>query len=129
MEEFQQTIGDFLDEEGKVLPFKRQLTFHHTIDYDQNLNIKVSIPHFTGEEQLEEVLYQLNEVERVFEFLNLLEKVKLVAIKLKGQASSWWQQVQRIRVQSGKKKIYSWDKMQQQIRSRFFPLNYEGIPF
>ena len=76
MEEFQQTIGDFLDEEGKVLPFKRQLTIHHTIDYDQNLNIKVSIPHFTGEEQLEEVLYQLNEVERVFEFLNLLENRK-----------------------------------------------------
>ena len=41
--------------------------------------------------------------------------VKPVAIKLKGYASSWWQQVQMTRVQSEKEKIQSWTKMQQQI--------------
>ena len=87
--------GDFSDEEGGFLPLGTQRMFHRTTNRYQNLNIKVDIPHFTGEEQLEEVLDWLNEVERVFEFLNLLEnkKVKLVAIKLKGYASSWWQQV------------------------------------
>ncbi|RVW63726.1 hypothetical protein CK203_052777 [Vitis vinifera] len=89
------------------------------------------IPHFTGEEQLKEVLDWLKEVERVFEFLNLPKnkKVKLMAIKLKGYASSWWKQVQMTRIQSGKEKIQSWTKMQQQIQSLFLPLNNEGILF
>ena len=92
---------------------------------------KVDIPHFTGEEQAEEVLDWLNEVERVIKFLNLPEnkRVKPVAIKLKGYASSWWQQVQMTRVQSEKEKIQSWTKMQQQIWSQFLSLNYEGILF
>ena len=131
MEEFQQTVRDFSDEEGGVLPLERQPTFHCTTNRDQNLNIKVEIQHFTGEEQPKEVLDWLNEAEKVFEFLNLPKnkKVKLMVIKLKGYASSWWQQVQMTRVQSGKGKIKSWTKMQQQIQSQFLPLNYEGILF
>ena len=69
--EAKKTIEDFLDKEGGVFPLERQQTFHCTIDRDQNLNIKVDIPHFTGEEQPKEVLDGLNEVERIFEFLNL----------------------------------------------------------
>ena len=117
MEEFQQIVGDFSDEESGVLPLERQPKFHHSTNHDQNLNIKVDIPHFTGEEQLKEVLDWLNEVERVFEFLNLPKnkKVKLMAIKLKGYASSWWKQVQMTRIQSGKENIQSWTKMLQQI--------------
>ena len=131
MEEFQQTVRDFSDEEGGVLPLERQPTFHCTTNRDQNLNIKVDIQHFTEEEQPKEVLDWLNEAEKVFEFLNLPKnkKVKLMVIKLKGYASSWWQQVQMTRVQSGKGKIKSWTKMQQQIQSQFLPLNYEGILF
>ena len=88
MEEFQQTVRDFSDEEGGVLPLERQPTFHCTTNRDQNLNIKVDIQHFTGEEQPKEVLDWLNEAEKVFEFLNLPKnkKVKLMAIKLKGYA-------------------------------------------
>ena len=44
MEEFQQT-GGYFSNEGGVSPLKRQPTFHHTADHDQNLNIKVDIPH------------------------------------------------------------------------------------
>ena len=57
------------------------------------------------------------------------KKAKLVAIKLKGYASSWRQQVQMTRVQFGKEKIQGWTKIQQKIRSQFLPLNYEGILF
>ena len=62
------------------------------IDHDQNQNIKVDIPHCTREKQPKEVLNRLNEVERVSKFLNLPEneRGKLVAIKLKGYASSKW---------------------------------------
>ena len=38
MEDFQQTVGDFSDEEGGVLPLERQPMFHRTADRDQNLN-------------------------------------------------------------------------------------------
>jgi len=59
----------------------------------------VEIPDFSGEEQPEEVLDWVNSVERIFEYLNIPEnkKVKLVAIKLKGHASSWWQQTQLLK--------------------------------
>ena len=70
MEDFQETIGGFSNEESGVLPLERQP--HHNTDHDQNLNIKIGIPHFTGNEQPKEVLDWLNEVEKVFEFLNLL---------------------------------------------------------
>ena len=70
MEDFQETVGDFSNEGGGVLPLDRQP--HRNTDHDQNLNIKIVIPHFTENEQSEEVLDWLNEVERVFEFLNLL---------------------------------------------------------
>ena len=95
MDEVQQTMGTFQMKKVDFCLWERNECFIVTTNRYQNLNIKVDIPHFTGEEQLEEVLDWLNEVERVFEFLNLLEnkKVKLVAIKLKGYASSWWQQV------------------------------------
>ncbi|RVW58988.1 Transposon Ty3-I Gag-Pol polyprotein [Vitis vinifera] len=58
MEEFQQIVGDFSDEESGVLPLERQPKFHHSTNHDQNLNIKVDIPHFTGEEQLKEVIHR-----------------------------------------------------------------------
>ena len=34
IEEFQQTVGDFSEEEGGVLPLERQPTFHCTTDHD-----------------------------------------------------------------------------------------------
>jgi hypothetical protein len=73
----------------------------------------------------------LNEVQRIFEFLDLSEhkKVKFVAIKLMGYASSWREQVQMTRVQFGKGKIQNWMKMQWLIRSQFLPLNYERVLF
>ena len=100
IEEFHQIVEDFSNEEGGVLPLERQPIFHCTI-HDQNLSIKVDITHCIGEEQ-SKVLDSLNEVERIFEFLNLPEnkRVKLVDIKLKRHASSWCQQVQITRVQS-----------------------------
>lgn len=60
----------------------------------------MEISHFTGEEQPEEVLDWLDEVERVFEYLDLPDnkKVNAVVVKLKGYASSWWKQVQMTRI-------------------------------
>ncbi|GJX67027.1 hypothetical protein Tco_0302754 [Tanacetum coccineum] len=58
-------------------------------------SIKVEIPDFLGTLKVEEFVDWLNTVERVFEFKDVPEnkKVKWVAIKLKGRASAWWEQL------------------------------------
>ncbi|GJT15403.1 hypothetical protein Tco_0874109 [Tanacetum coccineum] len=58
-------------------------------------SIKVEILKFSGTLKAEEFIDWLNTVERVFEFKDAPEnrKVKWVAIKLKGRASAWWEQL------------------------------------
>lgn len=77
------------------------------VERDQDPWLKMEISHFTGEEQPEEVLDWLDEVERVFEYLDLPDnkKVKAVVVKLKGYASSWWQQVQIFNLEKRKSRI------------------------
>ena len=41
------------------------------------------------------------------------KKVKLVAFKLKGYASLWWENLKRDRERMGKARIRSWSKMKQ----------------
>jgi len=36
---------------------------------------------------------------------------------------------QMIRVQSGKERVQTWQKMQRMIRNQFLPLDYEGVLF
>ena len=55
----------------------------------------------------------LNTVERVFEYCDPPErqKVKLVAIKMRKNASFWWENLKRQRQRDDKKKIETWEKM------------------
>ncbi|VFQ85160.1 unnamed protein product [Cuscuta campestris] len=55
--------------------------------------------------------FQLNEVDRIFEYKDVpnRDKVKLVAIKLHGRASAWWEQMWRSREKKGKPKINDWE--------------------
>ncbi|GKE79972.1 hypothetical protein Tco_1549972, partial [Tanacetum coccineum] len=55
----------------------------------------------------DEFIDWLHTVERVFDIKNLNgeQKVKLVAIKLKKNASMWWEHVKKQRVREGKPKI------------------------
>ncbi|GJU36152.1 hypothetical protein Tco_1184506 [Tanacetum coccineum] len=58
-------------------------------------SIKVEAPVFSRALKAEEFIDWLNTIERVFEFKDAPEnwKVKWVAIKLKGRASAWWEQL------------------------------------
>jgi hypothetical protein len=47
-------------------------------------------------------------------------KVKLVAIKLKSHASSWWEQLKRSQDRQCKPKICDWEKM----KGHFLPFRY-----
>jgi hypothetical protein len=59
------------------------------------LGFKVDLPEFSGTLQAEGFVDWLNEIERIFEYKEVpdRDKVKLVAIKLKGRASAWWEQL------------------------------------
>ena len=63
----------------------------------EDLGFKVELPEFSGTLQAEGFIDWLHEVERIFEYKKVSNrmKVKLVAIKLKGCASAWWEQLKR----------------------------------
>ncbi|GJU47499.1 hypothetical protein Tco_1204765, partial [Tanacetum coccineum] len=90
-------------------PFHRHVRQHEPPmrnDRRWEARIKVEIPDFSGTLKAEEFIDWLNTVERVFEFKDTPEnrKVKCVAIKLKGRASAWWEQLQLMRERRGKQK-------------------------
>ncbi|XP_017255857.2 transposon Ty3-I Gag-Pol polyprotein isoform X1 [Daucus carota subsp. sativus] len=94
-------------------------------------HFKIEIPEFSGSIQAEEFVDWLNTVERIFEFKEVPEnmKVKLVAIKLKGRASAWWEQLKLKRERRGKSKIVDWEKMKKKLKENFLPHNYVQAMF
>ena len=69
------------------------------------------------------------EVEIFFEYICISEekKVKLVAYKLKGGASVWWEWLKLSRSKEGKRPLTSWPKMKRLLNARFLPPNDYGI--
>ncbi|GKD37910.1 putative nucleotidyltransferase, ribonuclease H [Tanacetum coccineum] len=66
-------------------------------------------------------------VEEVFKFKEVLEnkRVSLIATKLCGRVSAWWQQLKLTRERVGKSRITSWQKMKKCMRANFIPYNYQ----
>ncbi|GJU02692.1 reverse transcriptase domain-containing protein [Tanacetum coccineum] len=97
----------------------------------QDLGIKVDIPVFEGKPHPDEFIDWLHTVERVFDIKNLRDeqKVKLVAIKLKKNASIWWEHIIRQRAREGKPKITSWTKMKNKLMAKFLPVHYRQEAF
>nr|GEW69470.1 hypothetical protein [Tanacetum cinerariifolium] len=78
-----------------------------------NLGVKVDIPNFEGKSHPGDFIDWLYTIERVFDIKNLSDeqKVKLVAIKLKKNASIWWEHIIKQHSREGKGKIVSWGSM------------------
>jgi len=95
------------------------------------LDFKVDLPEFFGTLQAEGFVDSLNELERIFEYKEVpdRDKVKLVAMKLKGRASAWWDQLKRSRERQGKAKITDWEKMKIKMKSHFLPFSYNQTCF
>ena len=56
------------------------------------------------------------------------KKVKLVAIKMRKNASFWWENLKKLRERDGKKKIEIWEKMKKELKRKHLPFNYcQGI--
>ncbi|KAG2672808.1 hypothetical protein I3760_13G059700, partial [Carya illinoinensis] len=69
------------------------------------------------------------EVENVFDYMQILEaqQVKLVAYKLRGGTSAWWEQMQNNRRRQGKQPVCICPKIKRLMRARFPPPDYEQI--
>ena len=63
------------------------------------IDVKVDVPEFEGKSQVDTFFDWLYTVERIFDFKDYSEekRVKLVAIKLKGYTSLWWENLKRER--------------------------------
>lgn len=87
------------------------------------------MPSFNGQMHIEAFLDWISEVERFFDYMNIKEskKIKLVAMRLKGGASVWWDQTTMKKAKFQKKPANTWSKMKQLLRERFLPIDYEYI--
>nr|GEW22846.1 reverse transcriptase domain-containing protein [Tanacetum cinerariifolium] len=57
------------------------------------------------------------------------KRVLLIATKLRGRASAWWQQMKLTRERVGKSKITSWQNMRKCLRANFIPHNYQQLMY
>lgn len=108
--------------------------FHNQPRYNRtpkscDYRVKVDIPFFNGNLHFEDFLDWLTTVENFFEYMNVPEEkqVTLVAYKLRGGASAWWENLKLTRCRAGKRPIQSWAQMPQLLRSQFLPSNYEQL--
>ena len=95
-------------------------------DESSRFNPKFDIPEFEGRMHADDFLDWLNTVERVFEYYDppKRQKVKLVAIKMRKNASFWWENLKRQRQRDDKKKIETWEKMKKELKRKYLPFHY-----
>ena len=93
--------------------------------------MRTEIPEFHGTLQAEEFMDWLATVEEILEFKGVPDdmRVQLVATRLRGRATAWWQQTKLTRSRLGKSKIVTWEKMKKHLRATFLPYNFQRIMY
>ncbi|XP_076917203.1 uncharacterized protein LOC143577178 [Bidens hawaiensis] len=94
--------------------------------------IRTDIPEFDGTSlDPEGFIDWLVIVEEVFEFREVPEnkRVSLIATRLRGRASAWWQQLKMTRNRLGKSRIVTWAKMRKCLRDTFLPHNFQRLMY
>ncbi|VFQ77859.1 unnamed protein product [Cuscuta campestris] len=115
---------------------EQELKTHPTEDSNTNTggsihekgvtDFKVDLPTFESKNDPDEFLEWLETVERVFDFKDVLEDkiVKLVALKLRKYASTWWTNTSTKRRREGKAPVKTWLKMRALMKKKFLPEQY-----
>ena len=69
----------------------------HDRDYerDSDFKLKVDIPFFNCNLDIEDFIDWIVEIDKFFDYMEVMEdkKVKLVACRLKGGTSAWWERL------------------------------------
>lgn len=88
---------------------------------------KLELPEFSSGLRPEDFLDWLSMTEELLAFKSVPDAmcVPLVATRLRGRASAWWQQTKATRFRAGKDSITSWENMKKFMRRAFLPYNYE----
>ncbi|VFQ67304.1 unnamed protein product [Cuscuta campestris] len=94
-------------------------------------DFKVDIPISEGKNDPDEFLEWLETVERVFDFKEISDekKVKIMALKFRKYASTWWTNTTTKRVRSEKPPVDSWQKMRSLLKKKFLPTEYSRDNF
>ncbi|VFQ86099.1 unnamed protein product, partial [Cuscuta campestris] len=89
-------------------------------------DFKVEIPTFDGKDDPDDFIEWLETIEHVFDYTEVLDdkKVKLVALKFRGYASTWWTNTTTKRKREGKAAIKTWTKMRALLKKKFIPTHY-----
>ncbi|KAI3760252.1 hypothetical protein L1987_50645 [Smallanthus sonchifolius] len=94
--------------------------------------IHTDIPEFDGTSlNSEGFIDWLVSVEEVFEFREVPKnkRVSLIATRLRGRASAWWQQLKMTRNRLRKSRIVTWTKMKKCLRDTFLPHNFQRLMY
>ena len=96
-----------------------------------DFRLKVDIPFFNGSLGIEEFLDWIAEIDRFFDYAEtpVDKRVRLVACRLKGMASAWWERVQSRREREGRGPVQTWYRMKHLLKVEFLPPDYEQILF
>ncbi|VFQ83119.1 unnamed protein product [Cuscuta campestris] len=89
-------------------------------------DFKVDIPIFEGKNDPDEFLEWLKTVERVFDFKEVSDekKVKIVALKFRKYASTWWSNTKTKRNRDEKPPVDTWQKKKTLLKKKFLPTEY-----
>ena len=90
-----------------------------------NFKLKVDILFFSScNLNIEDFIDWITDIDKFFDYMEVPEenRVKLVARRLKGGASAWWE-----RLREGKQPVRTWYRMKQMLKKDFLPPDYEQI--
>ncbi|VFQ66143.1 unnamed protein product [Cuscuta campestris] len=89
-------------------------------------DFKVDIPIFEGKNDLDEFPEWQETVERVFDFKEVSDekKVKIVALKFRKYASTWWSNIKTKRNRDEKPPVDTSQKMKTLLKKKFLPTEY-----
>ena len=104
----------------------------HYNDHEGNdFKLQVNIYYFNGSLGIEEFLDLIADINKFFDYMETPseKRVRLVAYRLKGGASAWWEGLQNKRKREGKDRVQTWTRMRRLLKQEFLSFDYEHIMF